>query len=1042
MTISSSWRARTPDPTDAASRRRLRRRRAAGVAVGVVAAVGLVVPTAHASHYQASLEGSTFQIDNNANFKVDPDTISGGADTGPLVNQDWNSVAESKQDDVATGTNDNSYSGGVKEDTLCPGTTTGSIPNNKSDLKTFGVYTEPGASPSDPGYLHLYWTRVSDPSGTTLMDFEFNQSGTVCAAGAVNKARTVDDLLIEYSIVQGGARAVITVRKWTGTQWGPATTFAATDATGTTNTTPIPANETGGVSAVPLQARTFGEASIDLDAIFDEDKCTSFGSAMLKSRSSDSFTSQLKDFIAPLPINLSNCAQVIIRKQTDPDGATTKFGFTKSFATDPASANTFELADGESYTKANVLLGSGYTVVEDTIPAGWKFDSIDCSASSGVTGSISGATVTFALDATTDKLDCTYNNSRLRGSIQVEKVVTGTDDRIDGASFAIDEDGDPGTTNDRTSIPEVSGEDGLFCIDDLLFGTYKVLETHAPDGYSGAGPAQSVVVDSASTCADREADDVDATFQNKALPTISTQATPTVVVGQSITDTATLAGGYNPTGTITFKAYSNDTCTTEVFSDVVTVDAGNGDYTSDAYTTTVTGTIYWIASYSGDGSNAAATGACKDAGESSAVTKKGPAISTSATPSVTVGEQVSDTATLSGGQSPTGTITFRAYSNDTCTTQLFTDTATVSGNGDYTSDPYTTLAAGTIYWIASYGGDANNEPATGACKDAGETSVVAKKLPAISTSATPTVTVGQDVTDTATLSGGFSPTGTITFRAYSNDTCTTQLFTDTATVSGNGDYTSDPYTTTAAGTIYWIASYGGDANNQAVSGACKDAGETSVVGKKQPTITTLATPSVTVGETITDTATLSGGFNPTGTITFKAYSNDTCTAEVFSDQETVDAGNGGYTSDAYTTTATGTIYWIASYSGDANNLPASGACKDAGEASVVNKATPGIDTTPRLLPNDSALLSGGFGTLTGTISFALFASADCSGDAIYEEGPISVNGFGPYVTTNDSVFITADGTYSWEVAYSGDGNNNGAFSSCTLEQQVVDFTPL
>ena len=66
------------------------------------------------------------------------------------------------------------------------------------------------------------------------------------------------------------------------------------------------------------QARTFGEAQLDLRLLFQPNKCASFGSAMLKSRSSDSFTSQLKDFVAPVDINLQNCGQVIIRKQTNP----------------------------------------------------------------------------------------------------------------------------------------------------------------------------------------------------------------------------------------------------------------------------------------------------------------------------------------------------------------------------------------------------------------------------------------------------------------------------------------------------------------------------------------------------------------------------------------------------------------------------------------------------------------------------------------------------------------------------------------------------
>jgi hypothetical protein len=1035
MTTSSSRRARTPVPTSR-HRGRPRRLRAVGICLGVVAAIGLTVPTATASHYQASLEGSAFQIEDNANFVVDADAEA---------TLDWNNVEEARQGDLATGTNDDSYSGGVKEDTACPTTTTGSIPNNKSDLKTFGVYVEPGASPGDPGYLHLYWTRVSDPSGTTLMDFEFNQSTQACAVGRVNKVRTTDDLLIEYSIVQGGARAIITVRKWSGSAWGPADVFTANEATGTTNTSQILAANTGGVSDVNLNARTFGEASIDLDALFDDEKCTSFGSAMLKSRSSDSFTSQLKDFIAPLPINLSNCAQVIIRKKTIPEGEAQLFDFTKSFATDPASGNTFQLADGDDYTKGNVLLGEDLTVSEGDLPAGWEFDSLDCSESSGVEPSVNGKTATFDLDATTDIVDCTFNNSRLRGSIQVEKVVTSTDDRIDGASFVIDGDGNPATTNDQTAIPEVAGEVGLFCKDELLLGTYKVLETVAPAGYSGAGPAQTVLVTAASTCGDREADDTDATFENMAEPTIVTQAQTPVTVGETITDTATLSGGHNPTGVITFNAYLDDECTAPAaFTDTEPVD-GNGDYTSDPYTTEGTGTVYWIASYGGDPSNAPVSGECGDDNESSLVTPQTPDIATQAQTPVTVGATITDTATLSGGLNPTGLITFKAYLDDECTEPaVFTDTADVDGNGDYISDPYTTEGTGTVYWIASYGGDGNNGAVSGACGDENESSVVNPETPDIVTDAQDSVVVGGTLTDTATLSGGYHPTGLITFTAYLDDECTAPpVFESVIKVdNGNADYTSGEYTTTGTGTVYWIASYGGDVNNDPVSGACGDENESSLVAPESPDIVTDAEDTVVVGGELTDTATLSGGYNPTGLITFKAYLDDECTdPAAFTDTAIVN-GNGDYTSDPYETTGTGTVYWIASYGGDLNNEAVSGACGDENESSSVTPASPGIATTPRLLPNDSATLSGGFGTLTGTISFALFANADCTGTAMYTQGPIAVNGYGPYTTTNTSVFITADGTYSWEVTYSGDGNNNGAFSSCEAEQQVVDFTPL
>ena len=151
---------------------------------------------------------------------------------------------ELRATDKATGRDDDSYQGGVKEDTVCPGETTGSIPNNKSDLLTFHVYEEPGIG-THPGFLDLACRRLSDLAGTTVMDFEFNQSEVDCAQGP-NKVRTAGDLLIEYAIDQGGARAEINGRFWTGSEWGPPVDLDdGTDcgggpcAVGTINSTPI-----------------------------------------------------------------------------------------------------------------------------------------------------------------------------------------------------------------------------------------------------------------------------------------------------------------------------------------------------------------------------------------------------------------------------------------------------------------------------------------------------------------------------------------------------------------------------------------------------------------------------------------------------------------------------------------------------------------------------------------------------------------------------------------------------------------------------------
>src|SRR5262249_40234562 len=88
-----------------------------------------------------------------------------------------------------------------------------------------------------------------------------------------------------------------------------------------------------------------------------------------------------------------------------------------------------------------------------------------------------------------------------------------------------------------------------------------------------------------------------------------------VVLGNPITDTATLANAaskpgtpaINPTtpggpagGTITFTAYGPDNCTTVAFTSAAIPVSGNGTYGAVSFTPTATGTYHWAASYSGD----------------------------------------------------------------------------------------------------------------------------------------------------------------------------------------------------------------------------------------------------------------------------------------------------------------------------------------------------------------------------------------------------------------------------------------------------------
>ena len=436
------------------------------VAAMAIAAVLLVgMRAAFASHPEVSLPNSNFEIDTNANLKVD--------DAPPSI--DWASVTETRKADKATGATDDSFGNGSKEDTPVPAVVDGSIPPNKSDLLNFGVYLETNAQGK---FLNVFWHRVQEPSGTTNMDFEFNKSKTPSANG-VTPVRSAGDVLIQYDLSQGGTNPQLFLSKWVTSGpsgqceaanstpcWSDRVNLTAQgDATGSINTTSIAAEQSDGLGNV--SARTFGEAQIDFDALTGGSgaSCESFGSAYLKSRSSDSFTAAMKDFIAPASLNLSNCGQVIIRKQTDPDKTVTDpdptFGYTHNVniegTTDPT---TFNLQDDGVKTITGVLQGS-YQLAEDaTLPAGWEFKDVDCGASSGVAVNTTAAPqISFAIDSPTDVVDCTYNNRQLTSTLGTEQSFVPQDTATVGGSPS---NGFDGTVDFRLYAGDSCSGDPLF----------------------------------------------------------------------------------------------------------------------------------------------------------------------------------------------------------------------------------------------------------------------------------------------------------------------------------------------------------------------------------------------------------------------------------------------------------------------------------------------------------------------------------------------------------------------------------------------------
>lgn len=256
--------------------------------------------------------GSTFDIDGDLTkvsglaiqdwgslpFAIDPDNPQ----PGELVNQP----------DLPPGQDDDSFGQGSKEDTEPPTVVAGSIPKNKSDLTNFLLSEE---IVEGNVFLRLGFIRANT-LGTANLDFELNKLTTLSANG-VTPVRSLGDILITFDFASGGNVVELGLREWNGNAWtnpvdNSGTSFdldafaaaqgAVNDGMAVDNPLTADPNDT-------LASNTFGEAIVNLTKVFGGD-CRSFATAYVKSRSSDSFTSSLKDFISPAEINIDTCQTI------------------------------------------------------------------------------------------------------------------------------------------------------------------------------------------------------------------------------------------------------------------------------------------------------------------------------------------------------------------------------------------------------------------------------------------------------------------------------------------------------------------------------------------------------------------------------------------------------------------------------------------------------------------------------------------------------------------------------------------------------------
>ena len=262
--------------------------------------------------------GSSYEIDGNLTDDPDSPALDWASEGMALINVLDAPLADLSPDYLI----DDAFTEGAKENDEVPAVLDQSVPPNKSDLTNFLIAQD---EVDGNGFLALGWIRT-DSLGTSNFDFEMNQSGEL-TANNTTPVRTDGDVLISFDFESSGNVVTLGLREWdaTGKVWGAPRTlniegtgFAAVNDPEIFNT--IPEGELNPFTGQLMPDQSFGEALINLTQTF-EDNCRTFVSAYVKGRSSTPFTAALKDFIAPLPVEVNTCRSIPVANEATADAS-------------------------------------------------------------------------------------------------------------------------------------------------------------------------------------------------------------------------------------------------------------------------------------------------------------------------------------------------------------------------------------------------------------------------------------------------------------------------------------------------------------------------------------------------------------------------------------------------------------------------------------------------------------------------------------------------------------------------------------------------
>jgi hypothetical protein len=384
---------------------------------------------------------------------------------------------------------------------------------------------------------------------------------------------------------------------------------------------------------------------------------------------------------------------------------------------------------------------------------------------------------------------------------------------------------------------------------------------------------------------------------NAQATTTSLNASPNPVTsGQMLTMTATVrgTGSTTPVGTVSFMNGS------ALLGTATLNGSGVATLTNSSL---AAGTYSLTAQFAGNANFVSSTSAAASVTVNAPVTTTTTSLFAAPNPVIT-GQTLTLTATVEGtgigSPTPGGTVSFLSGS-----TPLGNATLNASGVATLT---LTTLAVGTYGITAQYAGNANFLSSNSAAVTVTVSAQATTGATTTSLTATPNpLTIGQTLTLTATVQGSGStpPGGSVSFMNGS-----TPLGTGLLNSSGVATLT---LATLGVGTYNVTAQYAGNANFLSSASAA-----VSVTVSSLATTTSLTSSSnpVTVGQTLTLTATVQGPYTPDGTVSFLSGSTPLGTGTL---------NSSGVATLTTTLQAAGTYSLTAQYSGDADLLASTSA---------------------------------------------------------------------------------------------------------------------